>query len=381
MSYFKLFEDFINELNFTKHWIDRTSLFNSLSRINPASEKFKDGWKCDKLFNIDEKGNIINTVEYKDFLEANNMTTSEFNDKVVKSLRALTNGKVIENIKYGKSTSEYKAINLGKIAFKIGNKLYNPNFVYSNGKYTGNVVWGFVGGYEQGITIKYHTQKFPDVKLEESGYLNYKEQESKNIRGFETKKMSKNEFLLNFSIIKTLEDRVLIITDDKDWENKVIQQGDNMNYDIDPVRMTNKTSDEEVEKYFKEVNLVVNENSELFYRGKVKTSIFSITDPKLDKSKEPQGMTFELRRQPENTPVVIGGNIRQTFFPGQTISLVSKTEKDERTDGNLPAGEPLIKTVKIDYIQKNRKDLTIIGKVIEIFTFNPKTSKETKFNS
>ena len=50
MKYINLFEQFLNELNLSDHWVNqRGSKDSKFTRISPRSSTAKDGWICEKM--------------------------------------------------------------------------------------------------------------------------------------------------------------------------------------------------------------------------------------------------------------------------------------------------------------------------------------------
>jgi hypothetical protein len=122
-----LFESFIqklNELDFTAHWKERSSLptedNSSQSRIQEFSEKTKHGWTLDGL--IDSRRN---KVDIDKFLENTYLDKESLRKEIVKALRVLTRGGYLERWK-DNSGPAIQLLDLGKIGVYNGEKTVYP---------------------------------------------------------------------------------------------------------------------------------------------------------------------------------------------------------------------------------------------------------------
>ena len=122
-----LFESFIqklNELDFTAHWKERSSLptedNSSQSRIQEFSEKTKHGWTLDGLID-----NRRNKVDIDKFLENTYLDKESLRKEIVKALRVLTRGGYLERWK-DNSGPAIQLLDLGKIGVYNGEKTVYP---------------------------------------------------------------------------------------------------------------------------------------------------------------------------------------------------------------------------------------------------------------
>lgn len=201
-SYFKLYEEFINEIEFSHHWKnERASLLDFKSRIRHVSERYPEGWKCDKFFYADENGDMQEGYEnvtkpFKQFLEDSKIEESEFNKLVQNALYKITHEGKIKTVNYDESTEFFKFIFVGKLVFHTIEKenyfeiegdeevsktrdvdrYYSPIFTNkSKGKtFSGNEIWAFVKSYNIGTTMIYMLGHAHDTmkKVAYNDYLN-----------------------------------------------------------------------------------------------------------------------------------------------------------------------------------------------------------------
>ena len=184
-----LFESFVqklDELKFTSHWKERSSLPRednaSQSRIQEYSDKTKYGWTLDGL--IDNKRN---QVEPDEFLKNTYLDKESLKGEIVKALRVLTRGSYLEKWK-DNSVKPIQLLDLGKIGVYNGEKTLYPLLktidVESGIPYEpAEGVWG-VADRNEGITFMY----FPATK---------KGAESFYTQAKKTSKLRDLEFLQN----------------------------------------------------------------------------------------------------------------------------------------------------------------------------------------
>jgi len=160
-----LFESFIqklNEMDFTSHWKERSSLPKednaSQSRIQEYSDKTKYGWTLDGLID-----NRRNQVDVDKFLENTYLDKESLKKEIVKALRVLTRGSYLEKWK-DNSGPAIQLLDLGKIGVYNGEKTVYP-LLKTRSEEKGAIyepaegVWG-VSDRNVGITFMY----FPATK-------------------------------------------------------------------------------------------------------------------------------------------------------------------------------------------------------------------------
>lgn len=166
MIHLKLFEQFIqtiNELEFRKHWIERTSYADEEgsgeSRILPYNSNFSYGYEI--LYFEDENREEFSLEQAVDDLE---IGIEDIQYYITNCFRALTRSEKLKN--WESSTGkDYLMIRLGSICFiKDDINLY-PFFGArkdADGFYgEGECLWGMVKNKERAVTIKF----YPDTEL------------------------------------------------------------------------------------------------------------------------------------------------------------------------------------------------------------------------
>jgi hypothetical protein len=377
MKYIKLFEEFVNEIEFSGHWKERSSLKHPISRVVPEDAKHLEGWVCDYLHKIDKNGKTSpERILIKDFYTLAGLSQQEFNDKTSYALNQLCNGSMIANKTYGKNTAENKAINLGKIAFKIGEDSYIPHFIYGKAKYEGDTVWGFLRDYNVGITVYFLPTGFKEGNIAERAYLDYKDNAAKDST-LRDPNITLTQFKQIFSIETLGSNKVLLITQNN-WKENIEKQvkGGKVEDDIQMGRV--ETVKDIKSEFFKPTILVFNDSSQILNKSGLKPMTVNVKSVKVQASKkpgEPQGVSFEgyITSNGKNIPILLdkpNSLPNRVLFPGATINIVAKTEKGEREAGNLPATGVLVKAVKITNINNRATGIEIAGTVVDIFTFD-----------
>ena len=236
MAVVKKFADFFDKLNFTYHYLDRTSYDSEITRIRKKSDSSPDGWECKFMVECDSLGNqtggriynsdfikLYREVLYKKDISKNITMTDAHRDfamRVSVTLRSMTNNPLIE--KRVKEYSRQTYVNLGKIVFelKIGEetKYYFPLFLYRDKQHSSNI-W-LISKYNNAVTIKYMTNDYNNVYR--NIYLTYYNgrEEIKNVF-----KLSPEDYIEKYVLVDINSiNQTIIITQDEDWRKNIYNQ-------------------------------------------------------------------------------------------------------------------------------------------------------------
>ena len=166
MRHLLLFEGFIqtiNELEFRKHWIERTSYpdeeGSGLSRILPYNSNFLFGYEI--LYFEDENREEFSLEQAVDDLD---IGIEDIQYYITNCFRALTRSEKLKNWE-SSTNKDYLMLRLGSICFiKDDINLY-PFFKARKGENLfygqGECLWGMVKNKRRAITIKF----YPDTEL------------------------------------------------------------------------------------------------------------------------------------------------------------------------------------------------------------------------
>ncbi|MCK9293279.1 hypothetical protein M0P25_04350 [archaeon] len=239
MGHIKSFDEFLNEVKLSPHWIERTwntaadavkpdinpefDINKSISRVKNLKNSHKDGWTCNEVIDLQTNRHI----NIADFLNDNSIEFDIFNERIAYTLHTFLTGNKVKDLKYGKentpSFKKYKSVFLGKIVYKINGKKFSPVLNASfKGKpmWAGNNVWGAFKNYDNAITILYH----PDLSKETSNKIKdhtfeiYKDSEAGG-----SKIDFDNTYAAVFPFGRQFE---IIISNDDDWKDQAdIQAG------------------------------------------------------------------------------------------------------------------------------------------------------------
>ncbi len=159
MHHLLLFESYIDrldEISFSDHWIERTSLKDPLSRTVPYTNN-SFGFRITGF--LDDNGNNLSFLKGTSILGVDGVTLDNY---LSKALYTLTNNKKLQDWKPS-NDKEIQMLDLGRICFyKDGINLY-PVFKAAKGPDKpgfygeGDNIWGLVRKNTEGVTILYYT--------------------------------------------------------------------------------------------------------------------------------------------------------------------------------------------------------------------------------
>jgi hypothetical protein len=210
MKYLFLFESFLeklNEIELGNHWRERSAnpgeQNSRLSRIQPYSREFPDGWRLNGLLN-----NRRDNVSVGNFLEGTAINEDQLNKMISYALRELTRSEYIKNY-IPPGDKRVSMIGLGKIGVYNGKSTafahlstYNPKKDTWYGG--GEGIWG-VADRNMGITFYY----LPMTKNGIESFYNSTRNEFK---------MSDLEFLENSTLVYPKGERFSLVIDATDHD-------------------------------------------------------------------------------------------------------------------------------------------------------------------
>lgn len=160
MQHLILFESYFNrldEISFSDHWIERTSLKDPKSRIVPYNDSYPYGFIMTGF--LDSNGN---NIEIGEGIRMLGLNITILNNYLSKALNSLTNSKKLADWLPTKS-EPIQILDLGRICFCKENIKLIPIIKGGMGpKYQGSFydagenIWGLVKKNTEGITIKYY---------------------------------------------------------------------------------------------------------------------------------------------------------------------------------------------------------------------------------
>jgi hypothetical protein len=267
MTHFKLYEEFLNEINLDYHWKEeRASLDSPKSRLVMMSPGHPDGWTCRKLLHLSKNGNVKGEIWLHDFLQLTQATMEDFELTIAECLhRMLTTGFIVKK-NYGPKTAEFKAAYLGKILIKVGNEYYSPVLNYSTraGDKGGNNIWGVINNYNTGKTIVFHEDKVSPLELTDMAYRDYIWRANRGEPGY-TKTMSLLDFKRQFFIDK----ETLNSPDHFEMELMKAPPKKEKEKKEEPIRQIMQVSDEPIGEF---KSAVINDRTTIAY-GVVKDNV------------------------------------------------------------------------------------------------------------
>lgn len=212
MRHLLLFESYfskLDEIKYSAHWLERTSLKDFDSRIVPYDNDYQFGFNLTGFLDINN-----NKISLYDGIRLLKIDNTEINKYISKALHILTNSKKLADW-FPNNDKEAQMLDLGRICFyKEDTKLY-PIFKGGKGPKEpgfyreGDKVWGLVKSNTDGVTIKYYLS---DDKGQEDMY-----QDSQRVSGLKPFLFYKNSeygnpYGQNFELIVDLtEDLELFI--------------------------------------------------------------------------------------------------------------------------------------------------------------------------
>ena len=156
MQHLLIFESYIDrldEINFSDHWLERTSLKDPLSRTVPYDQDYQFGFRVTGF--LDNNNNIIGVMDAPKMLGTEAKVLEKY---ISKALNILTNNKELKAWIPTKK-EPIQILDLGRICFyKDGIELYpilkagkGPDYpgFYEGGE----TIWGLVKENIEGITI------------------------------------------------------------------------------------------------------------------------------------------------------------------------------------------------------------------------------------
>lgn len=159
MQHLLLFESYFNrldEISFDKHWIERTSLKDPLSRTVPYSNDYTSGFEITGFLDINN--NDLSLIQGIRILKLEKVGLANY---LSKALNMLTNSTKLGNW-VPDNNKPVQMLDLGRVCFyKEGTKIY-PIFKGGRGYNKegfyreGDKVWGLVKNNTTGVTIKYY---------------------------------------------------------------------------------------------------------------------------------------------------------------------------------------------------------------------------------
>jgi len=353
MKRFKNYETFLLEWKLRDHWLERSSLSHEDSRVLPKDRGFKDGWTCDALLLLDKEGNPIgNKISYSSFLKETGMSKEDFETKVSFALHKMVVNERAKKKYYADTERLHRFVCMGKVAFQFGEKFYSPLLTTEHG--TGNVVWGDVKN-NQAFTIMY----FPE-NATENDFFSHAKLPKNRLKGAETLSSSDYKELFRVEHFDNDKNRMIVIPDSPDWKIEVEKQAET----------GNKWKEEGVKKTPEEIAW------QLLFRPDVQTVFDNGTKIYLGQNRvrTVTGLRYEGKDAIYYLLNEEGVRVSQDkkLSPGDTISIVSPKEADERELGKLPTDGLLVKRFKIQrfFKQKDKKGAEkgqLMGELNSIF--------------
>jgi len=223
MGYIKMFKEFLNELEFTTHWIERTwttstdavdptvdtkdVIDTNISRALPAKESITDGWECYSVINIATSEEISRL----DFLDIALLDEETFNNKISYALHAYLTSKKVKDIICDTATF-FKAAYLGKIIFTVNNVKYSPLLIprknqIINKDWVGNNMWCIIREFDNAITLKYERDTSDEVteniiKKAYSDYMYIQNKENAKNKDDKNENANKKDNIMSFDTYK-----------------------------------------------------------------------------------------------------------------------------------------------------------------------------------
>jgi hypothetical protein len=174
MKHLQKFSGFntLNEVSFTRHYQERTyseishvaQQFTNpaLSRILPYGESTPKGWRISKMEVLDSAGAPSGqSLSYEEFIKSTNLDSDVILGKIEYAIFELSRSKKLEDFT-GSTSKEFKALCLGKIGVRVGDKIYSPTFKLYEGDrpsqsftedITGNTFWAVVSENQKAVTL------------------------------------------------------------------------------------------------------------------------------------------------------------------------------------------------------------------------------------
>ena len=174
MKHLQKFRGFdpLNEVNFTRHYQERTyseishvaQQFTNpaLSRILPYTESTPKGWRISKMDVLDSAGAPSGqALSYDEFIKSTNLDSDVILGKIEYAIFELSRSKKLEDFT-GSTSKEFKALCLGKIGVRMGDKIYSPAFKLYEGDrpsqsftedITGNTFWAVISENQKAVTL------------------------------------------------------------------------------------------------------------------------------------------------------------------------------------------------------------------------------------
>lgn len=159
MRHLLLFESYfskLDEIEYSSHWLERTSLNNFESRIVPYDNDHQFGFDLTGFLDANN-----NKISLHDGIRLLKMDNTSINKYISKALNILTNSKNLANW-IPDNDKEAQMLDLGRICFyKEDTKIY-PIFRGGKGPgkpgfyREGDKVWGLVKSNKVGVTVKYY---------------------------------------------------------------------------------------------------------------------------------------------------------------------------------------------------------------------------------
>ena len=240
-----------------------------------------------------------------------------FDKKVTSALTALVNGKVVRDFVYHKLISdvEFRSIYLGKILFQKGDNFYTP--ILDCGKSKGDGWWGMLVNWNFGTTFYPLPENVPDDKLESKSWYNYWKKAKEKSGGYDPS-MTQNMFLNSFSISRPFNKRVIIVTENENWEESVKMQGDG----IEPKEVITKEYTAQDIFFSKPKEIEIKAGDKIgYYFLKNGNTVFSsreVLEISIIHGVNGQGIKMRLVGKPE-----------LTRFPGDKIVVFPKKDAEE----------------------------------------------------
>ena len=368
MGIFKKYADFINEWNLTGHWKDeRGSLTADESRIQPQSDRFKEGWTCPVLQETSSEGKFLGkTVDTKEFLREANMTYESFSEKASKVLYMLVNSESVKKA----FDKDHRYVCLGKLVFKVGDKFYSPSFKVPKGRgpvETRNYVWGVVLN-NKAVTFFFRKDTWTKQELEDEALHDSRLEGHENTADDDYMRFVKTSFLYSPEFF-------VLIPDTKDWEEvakKQIDTGKTLKDEYTPDDLLVKSlSWRNIFSKAQKATAVIDKGTVLL----VNESLRAVTEFILQNPKDTNPSKVMLKLKGSD-----GKETIKSFGVGNIVAIMDKAEsvdQVERKAGNLPLEGKLVREYKIDRIFKDSRSgkWTIQGALKDIVAFDEKTAK------
>lgn len=210
MQHLLLFESYISrldEINFSDHWIERTSLKDTLSRTVPYDNVYSYGFKISGF--LDSRNNNISFIEGIRMLGVDNTVLSNY---LSKALNVLTNSKKLADWEPEKNEA-VQMLDLGRVCFyKDGIELY-PVFKGGKGPKDqgfydeGDNIWGLTKNVLDGITVKYYpSTEEGRIKMYEDSYRDINKESRVSKLNFMNNSAYGYPYKKNFKLIVDLTD-------------------------------------------------------------------------------------------------------------------------------------------------------------------------------